>query len=204
MVFSPQPPLFLTGNRHKLAEFQQVWPELQSWDIDLPEIQHHDARAVVRAKLLSAAQLKPGCSLMVEDTSLCLSALGGLPGPLTKWFVDPKALGVQGLAELALQRQNPQAEAVTLIGLLHVFDNASNAFDTQATESLHIFEGRVAGQMVLPRGSLGFGWDPIFQPEGSTLTFAEMNPTEKARYSMRQRALDRVSEFLESIATPSL
>lgn len=192
------PPLFLTGNRHKLAEFQQVWPELQSWDIDLPEIQHHDARAVVRAKLLSAAQLKPGCSLMVEDTSLCLSALGGLPGPLTKWFVDPQALGIQGLAELALQRQNPHAEALTLIGLLHVPTKASDVSGQQVTESLHIFEGRVTGQIVLPRGSKGFGWDPIFQPKGSALTFAEMNLEEKARYSMRQRALDCVSSFLQS------
>jgi inosine triphosphate pyrophosphatase len=201
MVFSPQPPLFLTGNQHKLLEFQQVWPALQSWDIDLPEIQHHDARAVVRAKLLSAAQLRPGCSLMVEDTSLCLSALGGLPGPLTKWFVDPQALGIQGLAELALQRKNPQAEALTLIGLLHVSEDTADASGKHPTASLHIFEGRVAGQMVLPRGSLGFGWDPIFQPEGSSLTFAEMDMTEKARYSMRQRALERVGEFLESLST---
>ena len=181
MAFSPQPPLFLTGNRHKLAEFQQVWPELQSWDIDLPEIQHHDARAVVRAKLLSAAQLKPGCSLMVEDTALCLSALGGLPGPLTKWFVDP------------------QAEALTLIGLLHVAETPDGSI-AQNAESLHIFEGRTAGQVVLPRGTQGFGWDPIFQPEGSALTFAEMDRAEKARYSMRQRALDRVSAFLQSLS----
>lgn len=199
MAFSPQPPLFLTGNRHKLAEFQQVWPELQSWDIDLPEIQHHDARAVVRAKLLSAAQLKPGCSLMVEDTALCLSALGGLPGPLTKWFVDPQALGIQGLAELALQRQDPQAEALTLIGLLHVAETPDGSI-AQNAESLHIFEGRTAGQVVLPRGTQGFGWDPIFQPEGSALTFAEMDRAEKARYSMRQRALDRVSAFLQSLS----
>lgn len=196
MLLLPQPPLFLTGNRYKLAEFQQVWPELQSWDIDLPEIQHHDARAVVRAKLLSAAQLKPGCSIMVEDTSLCLSALGGLPGPLTKWFIAPEALGVQGLAELALQRQNVQAEAITLIGLLHVSLDTSQT----STESLRIFEGRVSGQIVLPRGAKGFGWDPIFQPEGSTLSFAEMDSQEKARYSMRQRALDSVSDFLQSLS----
>lgn len=198
MPLSPQPPLFLTGNRHKLAEFQQVWPELQSWDIDLPEIQHHDARAVVRAKLLSAAQLKPGCSLMVEDTSLCLSALGGLPGPLTKWFVDPKALGVQGLAELALQRHDLRAEAITLIGLLHISLEKQSS-DAQATESLHIFEGRVAGEIVMPRGAQGFGWDPIFKPEGSALTYAEMQPAEKARYSMRQRALDTLSAFLQTL-----
>lgn len=183
------PPLFLTGNRHKLQEFQRVWPALQSWDIDLPEIQHHDARAVVRAKLLSAAQLRPGTSLMVEDTSLCLSALGGLPGPLTKWFIAPEALGLQGLADLALQRQDPQAEAVTLVGLLHV---------TPTAESIHLFEGRVAGRIVLPRGDQGFGWDPIFQPEGSAHSFAEMDAAEKARYSMRQRAIQSLQDYLKT------
>ena len=184
-----QPPLLITGNRHKLQEFQQVWPHLQSWDIDLPEIQHSDARAVVRAKLLSAAQLRPGSSVMVEDTSLCLDALGGLPGPLTKWFIQPQALGNRGLAELAIQRQNTKAEALTLIGLLHV--------STSGTETLHFFEGRIEGRVVLPRGEQGFGWDPIFQPEGSLLTFGEMNAVEKARYSMRQQALNQMVEAIK-------
>lgn len=180
-------PLLITGNRHKLQEFQQVWPSLESWDIDLPEIQHSDARAVVRAKLLSAAQLRPGSSIMVEDTSLCLEALGGLPGPLTKWFIQPQALGNKGLAELALQRHNPNAEALTLIGLLHVAEHS---------ETLHFFEGRIQGRVVLPRGEQGFGWDPIFQPQGSLLTFGEMNSEEKARHSMRQRALNQLQGFL--------
>ena len=181
--------LFLTGNQNKLQEARLHIPELSAWEIDLPEIQSTDARQIIEAKLLEAARLKPGCDLMVEDTSLYLDALNGLPGPLIKWFIAPGSLGLQSLAELALQRHNAQAQAITWIGCLS---------SHTAGLSLRFFKGEIQGQIVLPRGNQGFGWDPIFQPTGSELTFAEMNPIEKDRFSMRRLALEQLKQALTS------
>lgn len=176
--------LFLTGNAGKLREVQALLPEAESWDVDLPEIQSADARPIIEAKLLAAAQMLPGRRLIVEDTSLYLDALGGLPGPLIKWFVAPKSLGVAGLAEIAAARGMSGAQATTWIGL----------FDPE--DGMQFFDGTVAGKIVSPRGDKGFGWDPIFQPQGSERTFAEMAPEEKKRFSMRAQALESLQQFL--------
>lgn len=179
--------LFLTGNAGKLREVRAFLPEIQSWDIDLAEIQSDNARAVIEAKLREAARLKPGVRLLVDDTSLYLEALGGLPGPLIKWFIKPGSLGPQGLYELAAGRGNTRARATTWTGLL----------EPGSEPKLHFFEGTVTGEIVAPRGDQGFGWDPIFQPDGSERSFAEMAPAEKARYSMRSLALQALQRYLE-------
>ena len=176
-------PLLITGNAHKLKECQRIWPALRSYDLDLPEIQSGDPETVVRDKLLRAAQFKPGHTLLVEDTSLALSACQGLPGPFTKWFV--KGMGVEALAQLA--QTDPSAEAITWLGLFEHLPTGAN---------LRLFVGRVRGTIVAPRGNHGFGWDPIFQPEGSTRTFAEMEGSEKDRYSARRLALEALRAYL--------
>lgn len=180
--------LFLTGNQHKLREVQAYLPEVSAWNIDLPEIQSADARQVIEAKLLEAARLKPGQRLMVEDTSLYLEALNGLPGPLVKWFIAPGSLGLTGLAELAQSRNESGAYATTWIGLLE---------PSARGLGLHFFEGTVAGRIVEPRGAKGFGWDPIFEPLGSSQSFAEMEALEKASFSMRSLALQELQSFLK-------
>lgn len=181
--------LFLTGNQNKLQEARLHIPDLTGWEIDLPEIQSTDARQIIEAKLLEAARLKPGVHLMVEDTSLYLDALNGLPGPLIKWFISSESLGLKGLAELALQRQNTQAQAITWIGVL---SSAATGL------SLRFFKGEIQGQIVLPRGNRGFGWDAIFQPEGSALTFAEMDAATKDSFSMRRQALEQLKCALKA------
>lgn len=186
-ALSPKPLLFLTGNAGKLKEVCELIPEIESWPVDLPEIQSADARQVIEAKLLEAVRLKPGARLMVEDTSLYLEALGGLPGPLIKWFIAKDSLGLQGLYELASARGQLKAKATTWIGLLEPSANGL---------SLHFFQGTVQGELVAPRGNKGFGWDPIFKPEGSEHSFAEMESDEKQRYSMRSLALQAMNEFL--------
>jgi len=79
---------------------------------------------------------------------------------------------------------NNKAEAKTIIG-----------YSTGAGE-VHFFEGVVEGEMVEPRGVLGWGWDPIFKPLGYTKTFAEMTPEEKTQVSMRKFAADKFKAFL--------
>src|SRR6185436_6170020 len=110
----------------------------------------------------------------VEDTSLAVDSLGRLPGTLIKWFLE--AVGVAGLGELVAKYPDHSATGRTVIGY------------RDAQGSVHYFTGEVRGQVVTPRGDKGFGWDPIFQPEGHDQTFAELGPEVKNTMSMRQAA----------------
>lgn len=164
---------FITGSQNKLDEAKTVIPTLQHIEIDLPEIQEMDAKEVIKAKLLEALKHKQE-TLVVEDTSLHLECLNGLPGPLIKWFL--KAIGNEGLVHLAEKLDNNNAEAVTVIGY------AKN------TKDIQFFEGTVKGKIVSPRGTEGFGWDPIFEPQGYNQTFAEMGREEKNKISTRKKS----------------
>jgi len=187
----PEPLCFITGNAYKLREVQRVLPEVQGWDFDLPEIQHTDARRVIEAKLLEAARLSQHPRLLVEDTSLYLDAFHGLPGPLTKWFIQPDSLGLEDLAQLALKRGQSGAQATTWLGLL---ERQANGIQ------LRFFSGTVPGEVVLPQGSGGFGWDPIFRPQGASQTFAQMDASTKQRHSMRSLALQALQSALQAEA----
>lgn len=164
---------FITGNKGKFSELHSLIPALHQKDIDLPEIQEIDPHKIIAAKLQEALKHVDGWCI-VEDTSLYFDALHGLPGPLIKWFL--KTVGTEGLAHLATLLKNPKATAKTVIGF------AKNKRDIQ------FFEGEIAGTIVSPRGTHGFGWDAIFQPLNSQETFAEMGPTKKGRISMRKIA----------------
>lgn len=174
---------FLTGNKQKFEEIKAFIPEIIHLDIDLPEIQHSDARIILDAKLKEAYKHHRG-SFIVEDTSLHLDCLGGLPGPLIKWFL--KALKNEGLHKIAEKLGNTEAEAKTIIGYIN-----------EGNEE-RFFEGSLHGKIVKPRGESGFGWDPIFQPHGYTKTFAEMSKEEKNTISMRRAAVDALKVFLDS------
>lgn len=173
--------LFITGNADKLHEIKSVIPGIEGLEIDLAEIQHIDPKVVIEAKLREALRYRSG-PFIVEDTSLYLNALNGLPGPLIKWFLA--AVGVEGLYSIAQGRGDTHAKAQTIIG-----------FISEAGE-VEYFEGVVEGYVVPPRGSNGFGWDAIFQPKGSTQTFAEMTDEQKNELSMRKVAAQKLRDHL--------
>lgn len=172
---------FITGNQHKLAEVQSVLPQVQQLDIDLPELQEINPEAIVRAKLQEALKYHQG-PCMVEDTGLYIECLGGLPGPLIKWFI--KGLGTQGLAKLVAKYPNTRAVAKTYI------------WYAENPDDIHIFEGSIEGNIVAMKKESAFGWDPIFQPTGHERTFAEMSWEEKNAISMRRRAVEALKTFL--------
>ncbi len=173
--------LFVTGNEGKLAEARAILGEIQGIDLDLPEIQDIDARKIIEAKLAEAVKTQPG-SFIVEDTSLYLDGLNGLPGPLIKWFM--KTVGNEGLAKMAEAFANTGCEARVVIGYA---DGDGKA---------EFFEGSFRGTIVPPRGDNGFGWDPIFQPEGYDKTFAEFTQEEKNTVSMRRIAFEKLRKHL--------
>lgn len=172
---------FITGNKDKYKEVQAVLPQVEQLDIDLPEIQSLDAHEIIQAKLIEAQKHQTG-EFIVEDNSLYLEGIKGLPGPLIKWFL--KTVGNDGLYKMAEAFGNFNAEAKVVIGYSNIAGEIS------------FFEGSTKGTIVPARGSEGFGWDPIFQPDGYTKTFAEMNPEEKNEFSMRRIAVNKLKEQL--------
>lgn len=181
---------FVTGNQKKLEEVQSIlsakgsFPfQLTNQKIELPELQGDDPIAIAEAKCrLAAQQVRGPC--ITEDTSLCFDALNGLPGPYIKWFLEK--CGHDGLNKMLVGFANTKAYAQTVF-----------AFTTGPEQPVHIFDGRTEGCIVPARGSLDFGWDPIFEPvEGQGKTYAEMSTAEKNTISHRSRSLGKLYSYL--------
>ena len=173
---------FITGNSNKFDEIQALLPvPIERLSIDLPEVQEIDAKLIIEAKLKGAFEHHNG-PFIVEDTSLCLDALGGLPGPFIKWF--EKTVTCKGLADIAEKMSNTNAHARVLIGY------------AKDKDSIQYFEGVLDGDIVQPRGTGGFGWDVIFQPKGGDRTMAEMSQQEKNEISMRRNAAMKLAVTL--------
>ncbi|MFT6829570.1 MAG: inosine triphosphate pyrophosphatase [Candidatus Paceibacteria bacterium] len=168
---------FITGNKNKLKEAKEIFPDIESLDMDLPEIQSFDAHAVIREKLRATKELQEG-EFIIEDTSLYIEGLNGLPGPLIKWFMD--SIGNEGIATIAQSFNSKSAEAKTIIG------------HAKADGSIVFYEGVVTGKTVSPQGETDFGWDQIFMPDGYDQTFAEMSREEKNNISMRKIAFGKL------------
>lgn len=175
---------FITGNKNKFAEILAIMPKVEQLDIDLTEIQEIDPQKVIEAKLKEAMGYEKG-EFILEDTSLYLRGMKGLPGPLIKWFLQ--TIGIEGLYKMAVAFNNFEAEAKTVIGY------AKNP------KEIYFFEGTISGKIVKPQGKSDFGFDPIFLPDGHKKTFAEMDKKEKNEISMRRLALNKLKEFLEKI-----
>lgn len=120
---------------------------------------------VAKAKCRSAARQLNG-PVITEDTALCFSALGGLPGPYIKDFLGQ--LGVDRLHLLLAGFEDKKATAVCTF-----------AYCESAEAEPIVFEGKTEGRLVEPRGQNRFGWDPCMEVEGTGKTYAEMDSDEK-------------------------
>lgn len=171
---------FITGSQSKFNEAKAILPELKQYDIDLDEIQEIDAKKIIEHKLREALKHKKA-NFIVEDASLYFECLSNLPGPLIKWFW--KSLGNYGLYDLCKRYKNYNATASVTIGY------------TDGSE-IKYFTGSIKGKIVRPKGDNGFGYDPIFIPEGHAKTYHEMTHDEKNKISHRRKALDKLKKFL--------
>jgi len=178
---------FVTGNAKKLEEVRAILGgeslpvELTSRKLDLPELQGEPEEISARKCELASEQV--GGPVFVEDTSLCFNALAGLPGPYIKWFLEKT--GHEGLNNLLASYEDKSAYAQCIF-----------AFSAGPGCSPVTFDGRTPGIIVPARGPHDFGWDPIFQPDGYTLTYAEMDKAEKNKISHRYRALAKLQQYL--------
>jgi non-canonical purine NTP pyrophosphatase (RdgB/HAM1 family) len=177
---------FATTSQGKLNEARQLLGiDVQGCGLEIDEIQSLDPETVAIKKAAAYFQelKKP---ILVEDVALTFEALEKLPGTYINDFL--KVLGNQGLIDLLANAANRKATAQTTL-----------VFVDQDGKS-HIFTGVVAGEIARePKGTNGFGWDAIFIPEGETRTFGEMSEIQKAKYSMRAKALANFKEWLEGM-----
>lgn len=173
---------FITSNKSKFEEANDILGEieLEQVDVDLPEIQELDSHAVIKAKL-EAAFLHHSGPFIVDDVSVRCEGLNGLPGPFIKWFL--RSFSLEELHSILEKLGNTTAEVSLLVGY------------AKSRDDIHFFEGVVRGKIVAPRGEY-FGWDPIFLPDGSRKTYAEMGKEERNKLSHRRLALDKLKEFL--------
>jgi non-canonical purine NTP pyrophosphatase (RdgB/HAM1 family) len=193
---------FITGNTHKFVEASAMLPDLEQLDIELDEIQSLDPKEIIEHKL-RAALLEHNGAFIVEDTSLCIASLGGMPGPLVKWFL--KSVGADGIAQMARAAKKVDDktardattldEAADVEAVVHAEAVCMIGYADERGD-ITFFEGRVPGRIVLPRGEHGFGWDPIFQPDGHDGTYAELPEDVKNQISHRKLAFERLREHL--------
>lgn len=179
---------YITSNQKKFEEAQHIFYDwdLEQVNIDLTEIQG-DRFEVIRAKAKEALRIvqRP---LIVEDVSLCCPAIGGLPGPYVKAFLQ--TIGDQGIYELIHKYSDHSVEVICVV-----------AYITPHKEPI-VFEGIVNGTIVAPRGSTRhgvFSWNPIVQPNDSDKTYGEMTIEETSKCSMRFLALSKLKLYLETI-----
>ena len=147
----------------------------------MQEIQTTDLDELVNFKLRQAYE-DVQAPVIVEDTSLYFEAWNELPGPLVKFFL--KNIGLSGMVRSLDEFNNNSASAACCFGF------------TKDGKIMHLFEGKVKGNIVEPRGSHHFGWDAIFLPAGYQRTFGEMSSQEKNQISPRGAAARKFKHFL--------
>jgi len=171
---------FITGNKNKLIEAQHLIPSIKQLDIEVEEIQSNDPQSIIKHKLEQACKHSQE-TFFVEDTSVYFPALNMFPGPNIKWMVTD--MGIEKIAELVHKYEDRTMIVKACIGL-HV------------KGVLTFFEGTVTGTCVKPQGD-GHGFTPMFQPEGHSITFAQMTPDQKSQVSHRSLAVNQMKTFLQ-------
>jgi XTP/dITP diphosphohydrolase len=185
--------IFATNNKHKLHEISHLLGDsfdlLSLKDISIDEDIPEDYPTLEENALFKARYIfrATGMNVFADDTGLEIDALDGRPGVHSARFAgeakDFKA-NMDKVLMLMLGKENRKARFRTVIAL--IIDRKE-----------YFFEGTIEGSILTkPRGAEGFGYDPIFLPEGKTESFAEMPLSEKNRISHRAFAFNKLKQFL--------
>jgi XTP/dITP diphosphohydrolase len=191
--------IFASTNINKIREIGNVLGTsfilLSLKDINMTEDIPEDeltleGNALYKARYIFAAT---GRNVFADDTGLEVEALNGQPGVHSARFAgenkDPDA-NIEKLLSLLKNKANRKAQFRTIIALI---------LDTKE----YLFEGSVKGTIISERiGREGFGYDPVFIPDGRTVTFAQMDLEEKNRISHRARAFEKLKLFLSRYQQP--
>lgn len=174
--------IFVTGNQNKadyLAKFLGL--PIEHKKIDLDELQSLDLAEIIEHKVMQAYQ-KVKNPVIVEDVSLEFCALGKLPGPFIRFFLEQMSL--QEICSL-LKGKNRRAIARCAIGY---YDG----------KTLKIFEKKLLGTIAMrPSGKNGFGWDHVFIPDGYTVTRAALDQRDYQKTYLRYKPIMPLKKFLQ-------
>ncbi len=188
--------VFATNNPHKLEEIRAILGsklEILSLadigcDADIPETAETlEGNALIKAHYVYD-NYKLDC--FADDTGLEVDALHGLPGVHTARYAYP-------------DRHDPEANMIKLLEALRENNDRNARFRTVIAliekGKEHLFEGVVEGVIAREKsGTQGFGYDPVFIPEGNSKTFAELGEDKKNTISHRARAVQKLAEYLAS------
>jgi inosine triphosphate pyrophosphatase len=179
-------PIFITGNQSK-ADYlsRQLGVTLDNKKIDLEEIQSTDLHTIVAHKLRQAYD---ACQapVLVEDVSLSFNALGDLPGPYIKWFVEHAG------DEACCKMLDGFADRSAVISCTYGYYDG---------ERMEFFDSELPGTIAdRPRGDNGFGFDTIFINDGYDITRAEMSQEENERtYAEMMKPFAKVRAFVRTL-----
>lgn len=187
--------LIATHNAGKLEEMQQLFAPFgvavvgaAELDLDEPEETEHTFLGNARIKA-RAAVAATGLPALADDSGIEVKALDNAPGVYTAdWAETPQGRDFM----MAMTKTHDKLEAVNAP---HPRRARFRATLVLAWPDGHeeVFEGKVDGTLVWPtRGKTGHGYDPMFQPDGHDMTFAEMDPAEKNRISHRAHAFTKL------------
>ena len=195
-IINMQDIVFATNNSHKLEEIRRIiggkfrilsLKEIGCED-DIPETADTlEGSAIMKARYVKQHY---GYDCFADDTGLMVNALDGAPGVYSARYAGP---GHDSVANMSLLLKNLQgitdrrARFVTVIALI------LNGVETT-------FEGQVEGRILTePHGADGFGYDPVFQPDESDMSFAEMSADAKNAISHRGRATEKLMAYLQTV-----
>lgn len=190
------PVLFATSNRGKLEEARKILApfalSVEQYNGKGVEIQA-DTNLEVAAYSSRNAATAAGRPILVEDAGLYVGSLKGFPGPYSAYVF--KTVGTAGI--IALLRSTPKKAGARSAEFV-----SSLAYCEPGGEPA-LFEGRVRGTITSrPRGKKGFGFDPIFVPEGGVRTFGELTIEEKCAVSHRAVAMRKFADWYLSRDPP--
>jgi XTP/dITP diphosphohydrolase len=174
-----------TRNAHKLAEIAEILRpygiQVEALGAEKVEVQDDDVANIARraAEILCSQH---GDCVVVEDTGLYIKSLGGFPGPYAEYAY--RTVGLRGILRLLEGSRDREAAFRCAVAVC-------------VGGSVHVFVGEARGWIARePRGSAGFGYDPVFVPEGESRTYAELGGLVKNRVSHRARAFTALAKFL--------
>ncbi|NLR60932.1 RdgB/HAM1 family non-canonical purine NTP pyrophosphatase [Chitinophaga polysaccharea] len=189
--------IFATNNQNKVKEFRsllgnqfEIITLLEAGiEIDIPE--PHDTLEANATEKSATIHQMTGENCFAEDTGLEINALDGAPGVLSARYAGEQKEAADNIVKVMKEMEGKtdrSAQFRTVISLIldgkeYQFEGVSKGYITNA-----------------PRGGEGFGYDPIFVPEGETRAFAEMELGEKNQYSHRARAFQKFVAFLKQTA----
>lgn len=183
---------FATNNVNKFNEARRVLGEYEiavgMLRVKTLEIQSESLEEIAKSSVIEAYE-KCHLPIITEDAGLFIDALNGFPGPYAAYVY--KTIGNKGLLQLMEGVENRKARFRSVVAYHSVKTKSPVCFDGEALGEITEEEKRM-------RELTGFGFDPVFKPARSSRSFAEMNVTEKNRYSHRAKAISKFAEWYKN------